>query len=866
MLKINTKKTLIILTTFSIVFTIANASKTEIYADSVTTDIAVDDANDTTFEEEQLIEEEDVMPEIVETIEEDPFQDVDIVEVQEIESIHNENTIAESLSPRAKTIEVRNFNELKKEIESKTFKDSGDVYRIYGNSFTSTSSINIPQGYSFTLRGVNSQSLLNNTYINSGHSYFTYNYTTPIKIVVENIRLSETRNVGMFYSNKTTNNLEIVFNNVTMTQVRRLVNAPGATVIMMNNTSYTFNPTLTNGIFSIFRAHTVEFRDSATINVQGSNLPHSLFELNSLKVVSGTLSINSSGPIYKGLSSISQSEITINPSATLSINEGNTSIENSLDFMAIEVGTLSVEGRLILVSIGGKENVLNAQNIIGNGFMKIMVLSSTVPVQTNTIINVGKLELANLEIRGDSPVNRVINVTESMSIRNSLLIVVTSVENDVIGTNKQDNMVPIDLTGQVKIEVLEIDHTIINIDYLDIHEALLIINVGEYSSEPLIHTNQAMKLNNLKENSKIVVNDSRAHQSEAIFKSLNTLEVQNSFLNIDNETGDFKAIFDAENFDFLSDVDNNRVLRVKDHSKHPVLIKTNHGKIRSNQVNQWELDVVINEYPSDHQMPTKRYYQDSSTLLEIQFTSNGNETQVLNPIETTYDTTASFSVTGNTITSMGNIIVELEDNEKNDATIIKGKTEAHTHGKLMLRKPIYFVSDENGNINTQLDQPIINGTHTASVFSNYTFGENKVTYLNAGEFKISEFPSSLNFGNITLNENKKVYPRQEENEIVIYDGRLERTGWTLSVSIEEELNIPTVPNSSISNAFVYNDASQRLSKEPLVVYETSGNDYEPETVISWKKDEGLLLFIENMYDLRMNNPYQSKLIWTLESK
>lgn len=177
----------------------------EIHAHSVSSDITMGDDSSVTETVEHISEPEDVVESVVTPLQSEEVEDElnensdDTVEdgddeleltidreefIDEVEMTNESDEIS-----RAQTIQVNTMAQLKATIESKSAKDSGDVYILNGTHFGSQENIRIPQGYSFTMIGLGEKTNLSASYANLWGTMFMYEYDTPIEVTIKICRL-----------------------------------------------------------------------------------------------------------------------------------------------------------------------------------------------------------------------------------------------------------------------------------------------------------------------------------------------------------------------------------------------------------------------------------------------------------------------------------------------------------------------------------------------------------------------------------------------------------------------------------------------------------------------------------------------------
>ena len=176
-------------------------------------------------------------------------------------------------------------------------------------------------------------------------------------------------------------------------------------------------------------------------------------------------------------------------------------------------------------------------------------------------------------------------------------------------------------------------------------------------------------------------------------------------------------------------------------------------------------------------------------------------------------------------------------------------------------------TDASGNFSKRFTRELESGTYLLKVIHNFLMIENEYIVDVYTPLQFVETPSSINFGVINLEEHARAYERQSSDKIVVQDRRKIKTGWKLSVYVEPPLHVTRIENSSILGAFILKEyPNQAIYDNPVLVYETTGTNYDKETVIEWQKDEGLQLFIKNFGEIYTDEDYSAKLVWVLEEK
>lgn len=180
-------------------------------------------------------------------------------------------------------------------------------------------------------------------------------------------------------------------------------------------------------------------------------------------------------------------------------------------------------------------------------------------------------------------------------------------------------------------------------------------------------------------------------------------------------------------------------------------------------------------------------------------------------------------------------------------------------------------SDGRYAISTAAQTPdnIPAGTEVA-LWSNIPFliKRTLATAIAEGEFELQAAPEHIAYGFPSITAGSDVFLRRyfpnNDEPVVVYDGRVDSTAWQLLASITGDL-VTADGTLSLPESLVYRDEGGNvsiLSAEPMVIYTGEPNGGAPKTTsILWNADRGILLLPK--VPIRIGVEYASYVKWEL---
>lgn len=175
-------------------------------------------------------------------------------------------------------------------------------------------------------------------------------------------------------------------------------------------------------------------------------------------------------------------------------------------------------------------------------------------------------------------------------------------------------------------------------------------------------------------------------------------------------------------------------------------------------------------------------------------------------------------------------------------------------------------ADESGAFVYNYETPLPIGTQIKFEIkenNNVLYNTKTVEIVYPGELTIENIPAIMCFDLTPISTSPLLCPKKEEINILVTDSRVNSTDWQLYVTVTKELtdNDDILPKALV---FKENDNLSVLSSEKTLVYSGTKNDEEIKTTtISWTKDTGILLQINE--PLKKVATYKATLEWGLET-
>lgn len=282
------------------------------------------------------------------------------------------------------------------------------------------------------------------------------------------------------------------------------------------------------------------------------------------------------------------------------------------------------------------------------------------------------------------------------------------------------------------------------------------------------------------------------------------------------------------------------------------------------RINLFNTIISLSDPISESTLPTYAWYKENDALkLSGTFTSSTTTTTTNNL--TTEEQSLLPSLTNlllqnKKIISIGTTNLEIKPITDEDLNLT-GTTNSLASTLINFDTTNQVaLSDTSGKFTLPLENTLPIGTiitFTTKENNKPIYVTKKSTVLYHGDLLIKNIPESIEFNLIPLTTNPPICEKTTDLTIEITDTRIHKAPWYLYASINNDL---TSNNNILTKSLIYNN--NILSKEKTLIYEKN-NDYEETTTITQKKNEGILLQINN--PVVNKNTYSTKIIWTLET-
>ena len=827
-----------------IMLVLGNSKSPVVYADTATSEIkfgedtilSSNDKNDESSNELEDMEEEAEFEteinnnaETEEVLEENFEESKDKVELKDELVLGNTEEVGiemdeAQISLSSNEVVVKSYTELRNLIMSRGGDNKVDTYYLGSDITMEFSGIKVPEGYSFTIDGMDPETKETHKITQYNNSYFErniyYDYSqssNDVTFILRNLSIQGSSNYGLLRTRGS--NVTQVYENIVFTGSQFAYADTGA--VLLNNVN----------LWVRYQGYEPMFAATGDkIILLGSN------SIKSETVENGVFSARSELIFERG----SNTEIITNKSIISNYNNVTVIIKEDSNVKYKSDGVVGVNDSNIPIT------VISAKNLQLNGTLDINareIIDAVISVQTS-LYNSGTMNI-NIDKSRKTIISNPQYIREGFVIDGGTVNITSKMTQYILTLGNAD---------------IRNGSTVnINVD-----------KVNQVGSKPPILALTNFRVQDSAFNIKVIQTSS--NNSTSLFGA-NAVDTKYEFLdskvNIDTGTRNHNSIFTARALVVDTSTSDDSYFIIKTASPNTKLLSDSSGSvnIKSQQVNVWTDEPNLNSYP-DNDKNLKRHGFKDNRLVTLDYsysTYSGLKYNKDTTVGMDYGDFKTFKNNGFRILAIGG--VPLRNNENStDGSKIQFDTNPSSWVKFGQSPYVYTYADNSGNVNYDYEYMIPNGSYPVSVYSGYLFREGQLIYSAEKPLEIISVPTSLDFGSIQLKDEPSLYNRTDDMRIIIGDGRYYKTGWKLSVYVESPLQISNKPNSTLNNALVFNDSHKTLSSKPMTVYETDGYSYDDEIEIVWTKEEGIRLFIESYANVTINEMYESKLVWVLEEK
>ncbi len=266
-------------------------------------------------------------------------------------------------------------------------------------------------------------------------------------------------------------------------------------------------------------------------------------------------------------------------------------------------------------------------------------------------------------------------------------------------------------------------------------------------------------------------------------------------------------------------------------------------------------------------VPTKEFFKynyESDIVVNVTSTNTALISTQNNLVEddTGYPmTTSTLNILTSKVISMGSLILTAEK-VSDISTTISGMSESTSNMKAVYDSTtLTGTAEENGQYNLDILDKIPVGTKI-EISANHNMLTKNISVISVGSVSITKI-ENLDYYSIGVPYNKNIINRINPNwSIEVTDTRTSGGQWELYVYIDQQLHSDT---NTIDDCIVYNNNNLNtvITSTPLLVY-TGDCDTPPKvTNITWSKENGILLYVDDK-KLYSAGKYATQLLWTIK--